>query len=97
MEVEGFPYDPHDYGNTDIRNTVNSVAKVEISERTLSIIAFGLSVASLAFSMFVFAEWKVAERESRMLQYYLLELDAKFIAGGLKKPEDSIANKLKEK
>ena len=36
-----------------------------------------------------------AEREARMLEYYLLELDAKVIASGIKRPEDSIANKLK--
>ena len=46
--------------------------------------------------------WRASEKADRseeradLLQYYLLELDAKVIAAGIKKPEDSIANKLKE-
>jgi len=32
-----------------------------------------------------------------MLQYYVLEMDAKLIAAGVKKPEDAVANQLKEK
>ena len=37
------------------------------------------------------------ERQAELLKYYLLELDAKFISAGLKKPEESIAKRLKEK
>lgn len=37
------------------------------------------------------------ETEVRMLEYYLLELDAKVIAAGIKKPEDSIALKLEKR
>lgn len=36
------------------------------------------------------------EKQSELLKYYLLELDAKFIGAGLKKPEESIAKRLKE-
>lgn len=36
------------------------------------------------------------ERETRMLEYYLLELDGKVIKAGIKRPEDSIAGKLKQ-
>jgi hypothetical protein len=39
---------------------------------------------------------KLAEREARMLQYYLLELDAKVIKAGIKPADEAIANKLKE-
>lgn len=40
---------------------------------------------------------KETEREARMLEYYLLELDAKVIASGLKPESDSIAKKLEAK
>lgn len=39
-------------------------------------------------------EMSKVEQEARMQQYYLLELDAKFISASIKKPEDSIARKL---
>jgi hypothetical protein len=38
-----------------------------------------------------------AEREARMLQYYVLEMDAKLIAAGFKTDAESVAKKLKEK
>jgi hypothetical protein len=37
-----------------------------------------------------------AEREARMLQYYVLEMDAKLIAAGFKTDEESVAKRLKE-
>lgn len=36
------------------------------------------------------------ETETRMLEYYLLELDAKFINAGLKDPAEAIAKKLQQ-
>lgn len=42
------------------------------------------------------AEVEESKTETRMLEYYLLELDAKAIAAGIKRPEEAIANKLKE-
>ncbi len=38
-----------------------------------------------------------AEVETRMLEYYLLELDAKAIAAGIKRPEEAISNRMKER
>ena len=74
------------------------MAKVEISERTLSIIAFGAAMASMVFSLFVFAQWKVSERETRMLEYYIMELDGKLMATGvIKSPESWSARKEKDK
>ena len=70
---------------------------VELSERTLSILAFALALASMVTAGWALHEASLAEREARMLQYYTLEMDAKLIAAGIKKPEDSVANKLKEK
>lgn len=71
-------------------NTFNGVG------RTGSIV-LGL-IAGLALGCAVYAEIEAskAEREARMLEYYLLELDAKFIAAGLKKPEDAISKQLEK-
>jgi len=55
-----------------------------------------LATAGFAFGIFGWHEAGKAEREARLLQYYLLELDAKFIAAGLKKPEESIAKELEK-
>lgn len=40
------------------------------------------------------AQMALSERETRMLEYYLLELDAKVISAGLKDPKDGIAKKI---
>jgi hypothetical protein len=60
---------------------------VIISEKTLAAVAIVLAVAAG-----VMAYW--AEREARMLQYYVLEMDAKLISHGIKPPEDSVAKQL---
>lgn len=74
-----------------------SVIQVE-SNRLLPILVIlsiicGLAVAVATFS---YSASREAEREARMLEYYLLELDAKFVSMGFKKPEESIASKLDE-
>ena len=55
-----------------------------------------LAGISIALAVFSFAESRTVERETRMLEYYLLELDAKFINAGLKDPAEAIAKKLEE-
>lgn len=65
------------------------------NDRTVSVVAITLSVAALVCAGWSIHESMLSEREARMLEYYVLELDAKFISAGLKKPEDAIANKRK--
>lgn len=50
---------------------------------------------AIALSLWAIYQASIAERETRMLEYYVLEMDAKLIAAGIKKPEDAVANKLK--
>lgn len=63
--------------------------------------AFGISALTLVDSILNTRRSeeaaRIAEREARMLQYYLLELDAKVIKAGIKPADESIANKLKER
>lgn len=53
-----------------------------------------MSGLSIGLAIFSFSASRNSERETRMLEYYLLELDAKFINAGLKDPSESIAKKL---
>lgn len=57
--------------------------------------------AAMVGASSVLATWMIiaytqAERESELLKYYLLELDAKVIAAGVKKPDEAISKKLQE-
>lgn len=77
--------------NTKIeQNTDNSINK------PLPWIALAMLIAGVSIVMALWSrtEASKAERETRMLEYYLLELDARVIAAGIKKPDESIAQKL---
>jgi len=68
-----------------------AINKVHISEKALSVVALILAAISISLSIFFYEQAVRSERETRMLQYYLLELDAKVIAAGIKKPEEAIS------
>lgn len=72
------------------------ITKIEISERTLAILALAFGCIAIMGAFWSISEAQKSEREARMLQYYVLEMDAKLIAAGVKKPEDAVANKLKQ-
>jgi hypothetical protein len=72
-----------------------SVIYVESNKWT--VIMAAICGVSMGVSAYLFAEYRDAKMETRMLEYYLLELDAKFIGAGLKDPADSIAGKLKKR
>jgi hypothetical protein len=79
-------------------SSVVNKTTVKGNDRTISVVAIALAVAALVSSLWSSHESSISEREARMLQYYVLEMDAKLIKAGVKKPEDSIAEKLsKEK
>lgn len=69
------------------------VTRIEISERTLATLAFALATAALVLAAWAIHDANIAEREARMYEYYTLELDAKLIAAGIKKPEDAISKR----
>lgn len=72
-----------------------SVVNIESSKiLPLMIFLAILCGLSIGLSVFSFSASRESERETRMLEYYLLELDAKFINAGLKSPAESIAKKL---
>lgn len=70
------------------------VTKIDISDRTWAILSFGLALAAIVCACWSFYQTSIAERESRMLEYYVLEMDAKLIKAGVEKPEDSVSKRL---
>lgn len=88
-------YPPDMETHTD--NGSASVIQIDSSKHiaTVAICAAlcGMSVVLAGWSAYVATR---AERETRMQQYYLLELDAKVIAAGIKPPEDAIASRLEK-
>jgi hypothetical protein len=44
---------------------------------------------NLIATVFMFVQWKIAEREARLLEYYIMELDGKLMASGIVKPPES--------
>lgn len=81
--------------NTYTKGQSASVVQIESSKLMPMIVLLAvLSGSAIGLTAFSFTEARNAEREARMLQYYLLELDAKIIAAGIKKPEEAISKQL---
>lgn len=53
----------------------------------------GLAIAIACWAVF---QASLSERETRMLEYYVLEMDAKLIAAGIKKPEEAVSKRLEK-
>jgi hypothetical protein len=70
-----------------------NVNRIEISERTLSIFSLALASAAIVTACWAIHDAHVAEREARMYEYYTLEMDAKLIGAGVKKPDEAIAKR----
>lgn len=87
----------HDYASPKVGYQGASVVQVESAKIIpLLVLLATLSGISIGLTVFAFSAARDADREARMLEYYLLELDAKFIKAGLKDETESIANKLKQ-
>jgi hypothetical protein len=75
-----------------------SLIQVESSKLVPLIVVLSILCGMAIFgAVSAFYQATLAEREARMLEYYVLEMDAKLIAAGVKKPEEAVADKLKEK
>jgi len=77
----------------------NSESRAEIHDRTglfVSIAAIAAAFLSLGLALWARGDAERAEREARMLEFYVLELDAKLVAAGYKTDSESIAKRLKQ-
>lgn len=55
-----------------------------------------LAAFACAFAVSAHVMAQRSEREARMLQYYVLEMDAKLIAAGMKKPDEAVSKRLEK-
>jgi hypothetical protein len=69
--------------------SISQNTKVEISERTLSIISFGLSVAAIVLAMWSNYEAQNSARESRLLQQQVMDQSALLLREGIRQPGDA--------
>lgn len=77
---EGFRIDGGDHKQEVHNNGVGVTA----------IVVVGV-IAGLALGSALYSQWKttIAERETRLLEYYVMELDGKLMATGVIKPPES--------
>ena len=69
--------------------SIANVTRVNITDKSKLLIVSVLIAANLIATVWMFIEWKMAERESRLLEYYVMELDGKMMAADLVKPPES--------
>lgn len=92
----------HDSPDESVRDNTASVqiTRIILNERAVTILIAALLAVlagvALARSESAATRANDAEREARMLQYYVLEMDAKLITAGVKRPDEAVANKLKQ-
>lgn len=88
--------DPFIQAENDNRSA--QVIQIE-SSRVLPLLVVLSAISGLAVAIAYAAlnRARDAETEARMLEYYVLEMDAKLIAAGFKTDSESVAKRLKEK
>jgi hypothetical protein len=72
-------------------------ANAVVNDKSKAFIVATLLAINILGTVMMFVEWRIAEREARLLQYYVMELDGKMIASGLLKPPDSWSGQHKGK
>lgn len=87
--------DPYIQAENDNRSA--QVIQID-SGKHVAVVALcaALCAGSMVYAMLANTKAEEAKMESRMLQYYVLEMDAKLIAAGFKTDAESVAKKLKE-
>jgi hypothetical protein len=63
-----------------VRGSGNQVTRIEISERTLSIIAFGFAVAAIILALWSRQEASNSARETRLYLNQVMEMNAELKA-----------------
>lgn len=91
---EAFVVDEFD--GSERKYSPSSVAKVIFNENTRQWFIGVLMALSIAVNVILYFQFAQSEREARMLEYYVLEMDAKLIAAGFKTDAESVAKRLKE-
>lgn len=72
-------------------------ATAVVNDKSKAFIVATLVALNLLATIWMLSQWKIAERETRLLEYYVMELDGKMMASGLLKSPDSWSGKHKDK
>lgn len=79
-----------------IHNNHNT-ARVTVSDKTRTFVISVLVALNVLATVWMFLQWRIAERETRLLEYYIMELDGKLMASGvIKFPESWSARRQQE-
>jgi hypothetical protein len=73
-----------------------SSARAIVTDKTKTLLISILVALNVIATVAMYAQWKIAEREVRLLEYYVMELDGKMMASGILKVPDSWSGKHKE-
>lgn len=73
-----------------------SVGKIAAWVIGLIVSASLLIGAGCVLCVWMIISYQHSERETELLKYYVLEMDAKLIASGVKKPDESVAGKMEK-
>lgn len=85
------------YASPEVREQSASVVQIESSKLVPLVIVLAILCGmSIGLTLFSFSEARNAEREARMLEYYVMELDGKLMKSGFLDPKDSYSSKQKE-
>lgn len=69
--------------------SIHTSARAIINDKSKGYIIATLIALNLLGTVLMFIQWKVSERESRLLEYYVMELDGKLMATDIIKPPES--------
>lgn len=78
------------------RNSNNSGVTINNLGKTSYILLAVFAGFGVGCGIYAMVDAQRTEREARMLEYYVLEMDAKLIAAGVKKPEEAVSKRLNE-
>lgn len=89
-------------GLTENHGSVSITIDKSVNKALGRLMAVLFGCAAMVGASIVLAVWMIiaytqAERQSELLKYYLLELDAKVIKSGIKQPDEAISKKLQER
>lgn len=82
------------YASPNVREQSASVVQIETSKLMPMLIVLAiLCGAAIGLTVFAFSAARDADREARMLEYYVMELDGKLMAAGVIESHQSYSAK----
>lgn len=77
--------------------SISASARATVNDKSKGFFIASMISLNLIATVWMFFQWKISEREARLIEYYVMELDGKMMASGLLKPPDSWSGQHKGK